>query len=86
MKDRKCRGAKSLEYWIASFIYFAAQTVTLRTGDGLKLKLIHFNIKRFMTRRGKPSLSYSDNGTDFIAVSFELFKLGTFLQENQNEI
>ncbi|GJQ79105.1 hypothetical protein Trydic_g5360 [Trypoxylus dichotomus] len=53
-----------------------------RKGRGAKL----YSLTRFVSRRGKPSNIYSDNGLNFIGANNELQKIYDFLELEQNII
>ena len=42
-------------------------------------------LRRFIARRGKPSLIQSDHGSNFVSAKKELEQLATFLQEQQSQ-
>ena len=41
-------------------------------------------LRRFIARRGKPRVVWSDHGTNFVGASRELKELTEFLQEKRN--
>ncbi|XP_045466737.1 uncharacterized protein LOC123675425 [Harmonia axyridis] len=43
-------------------------------------------LKRFVSRRGRPSIIYSDNGTNFKAASRELIELRRFISNHKEEL
>ena len=42
-------------------------------------------LRRFISRRGKPTQIWSDHGSNFVGASNELKSLGEFLQQQENE-
>ncbi|XP_066261359.1 uncharacterized protein [Euwallacea similis] len=86
VKDRKGRGSKTSKCWMALFICFASRAIHLELVSDLSKDSFILALKRFISRRGKPTLIYSDNGTNFKAAQSELSNFGTFLQKTQGDI
>ncbi|XP_066244730.1 uncharacterized protein [Euwallacea similis] len=86
VKDRKGRGAKTSKCWMALFICFASRAIHLELVSDLSKDSFILALRRFISRRGKPTLIYSDNGTNFKAAQSELSNFGTFLQKIQGDV
>lgn len=86
IKDRKGRGCKVTKCYIALFICFCTRAIHLELVSDLSTEAFLASFRRFIARRGKPSIIYSDNGTNFVGASSELDRLGNFLLSNSTEL
>nr|CAH7716528.1 unnamed protein product [Callosobruchus chinensis] len=86
MKDKRVRGYKPLKCWVALFVCFVTRAVHLELVLSLSSADFLQAFNRFVSRRGKPSVVYSDNGTNFIKANKELREMGEFLRNNSSTI
>nr|CAH7762481.1 unnamed protein product [Callosobruchus chinensis] len=86
MKDKRVRGYKPLKCWVALFVCFVTRAVHLELVLSLSSADFLQAFNRFISRRGKPSVVYSDNGTNFIKANKELREMGEFLRNNSSTI
>ena len=70
------------------FVSLSVKVVHLELVSDLTSEAFIATLRRFISRRGKPSLIWSDNGTNFVGASRELQELADFLerQKVQQEI
>lgn len=66
---RRISGVKA---WVAVFICFSTRAIHLEAVVGLTSGAFIATLRRFMSRRGKCSTIYSDNGTNFVGAKREL--------------
>lgn len=86
IKDRKGRGAKVTKCYVSLFVCFSTKALHLELVTDLSTECFILALRRFVSRRGKPGIIYSDNGLNFVGANHELKELGSFLQRNQSEI
>lgn len=84
LKDKRGRGARISKAYISLFVCFVTKAIHLELVSDLTMEAFVMALRRFAARRGKPSIVFSDNGTNFVAASSELKALGEFLAENKN--
>lgn len=72
------RGQKSMKCWIAVFVCFTTKAVHLELVTELSTAAFMAALRRFVSRRGKPQVMYSDEGTNFVGARNEMI---TFQQE-----
>jgi len=66
---RRVTGTKA---WISIFICFSTRAVHLEVVEDLTINAFVASLRRFMSRRGRCSKMYSDNGTNFVGAQEEL--------------
>lgn len=66
------RGRPGKKAWIAIFVCFSTIAVHIEAVEDLTASAFIAAFRRFISRRGKPSLVWSDNGTNFIGARKEL--------------
>jgi len=66
------RGRKSVKAYICVFICFASKAVHLELVSELTTSAFLAALDRFISLRGKPSVIYSDNGTNYVGAEREL--------------
>nr|CAH7749587.1 unnamed protein product [Callosobruchus chinensis] len=86
MKSRSGRGTKISKCYVALFVCFLSKAVHLELVTDLSKDCFILALRRFISRRGKPSRIFSDNGTNFVAASCELKELGRFIGKSNNEL
>lgn len=72
LRTHKLRGAKLIKVYIALFICLATKAVHLEAVTDLSTEAFIATFRRFVSRRGKPSVVYSDNGGSFVKANREL--------------
>lgn len=81
--NRKGRGATTVKAYLCIFICFATRAVHLELVTDLSSDAYLLALKRFISRRGKPSKIYSDNGRNFVGLMNDFAK---FLKSCSGEI
>lgn len=66
------RGRPGKKAWIAIFVCFSTRAVHIEAVEDLTANAFLAAFRRFISRRGKPSMVWSDNGTNFIGARKEL--------------
>ncbi|XP_063991171.1 uncharacterized protein LOC135169802 [Diachasmimorpha longicaudata] len=81
MKDRKFRNRNQVKVYVAVFICLAVKAVHLEVVSDLTSSGFCAALDRFISRRGKPTLIESDNGTNFTGANNELKRILAVLQQ-----
>jgi hypothetical protein len=68
------QGVRTTKAWIAVFVCFATKAVHLELVMELSTAAFMLALKRFVSRRGKPQVMYSDEGTNFTGAKNEMQK------------
>jgi hypothetical protein len=82
IKNGYGRTTRTVKSYIAIFVCFATRAVHIELVCDCSTSTFLNALKRFISRRGKPSHLYSDNATNFIGANRELRNL--FKQANFN--
>lgn len=69
--NRKGRGARTTKCYICLFICFVTRAIHLELVSDLSSQAYLLALKRFISRRGKPSEIFSDNGRNFVGLMNE---------------
>ncbi|XP_071634306.1 uncharacterized protein [Temnothorax longispinosus] len=69
---RRARGVSSFKAYVCLFVCFAVKAVHLEAALSLTTESFLAALRRFVARRGRCSLLYSDCGTNFVGASREL--------------
>ncbi|KAJ0184405.1 hypothetical protein K1T71_000828 [Dendrolimus kikuchii] len=77
--SRQGRGCRIVKVYIVIFVCFATKAIHLELVGDLTSNNYLLALRRFISRRGKPSQIYSDNGTTFVGAYNDLAK---FLKDN----
>ncbi|KAL0841423.1 hypothetical protein ABMA28_015107 [Loxostege sticticalis] len=72
--NRKGRGAKTSKSFICLFVCFVTRAIHLELVSNLSSDAYHLALKRFISRRGKPEVIFSDNGRNFVGLMNEFKK------------
>lgn len=86
IKDRKGRGCKTLKSYLCLFVCLVTKAVHLELVTELSTQSFLETFQRFVSRRGRPSHIYSDNGSNFIGANSQLKELGDFLISNRDNL
>ncbi|XP_018404138.1 PREDICTED: uncharacterized protein LOC108780819 [Cyphomyrmex costatus] len=68
IKEGKRRNGKHSKAYVSIFVCFATRAVHIELVSDLTTDAFIAAFKRFISRRGKPSKMYSDNGTSFVGA------------------
>ena len=71
--------------YVAVFVCFAVKAVHLELVSDLTTAAFIAALRRFIARRGKPSIIWSDHGTNFVGAARELKELYTFLRNQDGQ-
>lgn len=80
-KQSKLRGSTVSKGYIALFVCLVTKAVHVELVSSLSTDAFLNTLKRFIARRGKPYIIYSDNATNFKGASHKLNKLYQFFKE-----
>ena len=72
IKSRSGRGCKHSKAYLALFVCFSTKALHLELASDMTTKTFLAAFRRFVSRRGLPSVMYSDNGTNFTGAANEL--------------
>ncbi|XP_028173305.1 uncharacterized protein LOC114362207 [Ostrinia furnacalis] len=75
--NRKGRGAKTVKSYICLFICFVTRAIHLELVSDLTSDAYFLALKRFISRRGRPEVIFSDNGRNFVGLMNEFKKFLT---------
>ena len=78
------RGTVPTKSYVAIFVCFVTRAVHLELVEDLSTQSFISALRRFIGRRGRCSIIYSDNGTNMIGARNELSELYETLQKQQN--
>ena len=81
--DRKGRGCKISKCYMCLFVCFTTKALHLEVVSNLSTEAFLMSLRRFISRRSKPTLLCCDNATNFLGASNELNK---FILVNKDEI
>lgn len=70
-RDRKGRGCKIIKSYLCIFVCFATKAIHLEIASDLSAEAFIMCLNRFISRRGKPSVIYCDNGRNFVGANNE---------------
>lgn len=83
LRESKRRNARNHKSYLAIFVCFATKGVYLELVSDLTSDSFIGALKRFVSRRGKPSCMYSDNGTTFVGAQRQLKEFFDFLSNDK---
>ena len=73
-----------IKAYVCVFVSLSVKAVHLELVSDLTTEVFIATLRRFISRRGKPSLLWSDNGTNFVGASRQLQELADFLERQKN--
>lgn len=85
IRDNIGRGCKTIKGYISLFVCFSTRAIHLELVTQLTTEAFLAALRRFIARRGKPTVIHSDNGTNFLGARNALRELGAFLQNKSNQ-
>ncbi|XP_071578330.1 uncharacterized protein [Temnothorax nylanderi] len=85
IKEGPGRGKRTIKSYIALFVCFVTKALHIELVYDCTAETFLHALKRFISRRGKPSDIYSDNGTNFVGANKELKELRNLLRSQQFE-
>lgn len=88
LKTKTGRGARTEKCWLSLFVCFTTKAVHIELVTRLTTQAFLAAFRRFISRRGHPTVMYSDNGTNFVGANRELKELKLLLltQNHNNNI
>ena len=86
IKNRMGRGAKTSKGYLCLFVCFTTKALHLELATDLSTSAFILALKRFMARRGRPRMIYSDNGSNFKGAYNELRNFKDFLKNNDENL
>ena len=84
IKQGSTRKPVIVKAYVCVFVSLSTRAVHLEAVSDLTSKAFMACLRRFISRRGKPTLLWSDHGTNFIGAKRILKELYEFLKDNQN--
>lgn len=78
IKSSKVRKAPLIKAYIAIFVCMVTKSVHIELVTNLSSEAFLMTLKRFISRRGNPSLVYSDNASNFLGAKNQLKELHNF--------
>ncbi|XP_029672102.1 uncharacterized protein LOC115240850 [Formica exsecta] len=85
LREGKRRNARNHKAYISIFVCFATKGVYIELVSDLTSEGFIGALRRFISRRGKPSCIYSDNGTAFVRAQKQLKELYDFINDSQTQ-
>lgn len=80
IKSSRLRKAPMIKSYIAIFVCMVTKAVHIEVVSSLSTENFILALKRFVSRRGNPSIIYSDNATNFVGARHELKELYEFFR------
>jgi hypothetical protein len=74
-----------IKAYICVFVSLSVKAVHLEAVTDLTTEAFISALKRFVSRRGLPSIMYSDNGSNFVGANNEIKRLYSFLEQPGNQ-
>ena len=85
MKYGSVRRPTVVKAYICVFVSLSVKAVHLEVVSDLTTDAFIACLRRFISRRGKPNVIWSDHGTNFVGAARELKELSGFLQEKKTQ-
>ena len=74
-----------IKTYICVFVCLAVKAIHLELVSNLSTEAFLSCLRRFISRRGLPTLVWSDNGTNFVGAEMEVKELYRFLQREDTQ-
>ena len=71
--------------YVCVFVSLSVKAVHLEPVSDLNTEAFIATLRRFISRRGKPSVIWSDHGTNFVGAASELKDLFRFLNQHNSQ-
>jgi hypothetical protein len=71
--------------YLSIFVCFSTRAVHLEVVSALTTEAFLAAFRRFVSRRGRPSVVFSDNGSNFVGAAKELSELASVVQSQQHK-
>lgn len=84
LKSSNLRKAPTTKAYIAIFICMVTKCVHIELVSSLSTEAFLHTLRRFIARRGNPSIIYSDNATNFLGARNQLKELNDFFKRGKN--
>ncbi|KAK2577588.1 hypothetical protein KPH14_000905 [Odynerus spinipes] len=81
----RLRGAAVTKAYLVAFICFATKAVHFEVASELSSTAIIAAYRRFVARRGHPTVIFSENGTNFVGAHHELRELSRLLSSSKHQ-
>ena len=85
VKSGRIRKPTITKAYIAIFVSFSVKAVHIEPVSDLTTESFIATLRRFIARRGKPTIIWSDHGTNFVGAARELKELYEFLKDNDHQ-
>ncbi|XP_044764422.1 uncharacterized protein LOC123320987 [Coccinella septempunctata] len=86
IKSKSGRGFQMSKAYVCLFVCAITKAIHIELVTDSTKESFLLALKRFVSRRGRPSVICSDNGTNFKAASQDLIELGKFISNNKDEL
>lgn len=84
LKSSRIRKAPIIKGYLAIFICMATKALHIEVVTSLSTESFIMTFKRFISRRGNPSVVYSDNATNFLGARNQLKELRDFFKNTKH--
>ncbi|XP_066260985.1 uncharacterized protein [Euwallacea similis] len=84
VKASKLKKAQSLKSYIAIFVCMATKAVHIELVSNLSTDAFLMTLKRFISRRGNPSMIFSDNASNFLGAKNQLREVHQFFKSKNH--
>ena len=86
IKSSRLKKAPVLKAYIAIFVCMTTKAVHIELVTSLTTESFIMTLKRFISRRGNPTIIYSDNATNFQGSNNQLIDIYNFFQNSKNHV
>ena len=85
IKYKSVRKPTIIKAYICSFLSLSVKAVHLEVVSDLTTDAFIATLRHFISRRGLPTLIWSDHGANFVGANREIIDLYLFLQDKENK-